>query len=72
MSFFGWSRYGLLDEAAAKIAADITRNLSGQGIKIGPMDTLIAGTTLAHKATLVTNNTGEFSRVRGLTLEDWS
>jgi tRNA(fMet)-specific endonuclease VapC len=35
------------------------------------MDTLIAGTTLAHGATLVTHNLSEFRRVRGLSLVDW-
>jgi len=38
---------------------------------IGPMDTLIAGIALRHGATLVTHNTAEFRRVRGLNLEDW-
>ena len=38
---------------------------------LGPIDTLIAGTALAHSATLVTHNTKEFSRVRGLRLLDW-
>jgi tRNA(fMet)-specific endonuclease VapC len=36
-----------------------------------PIDTLIAGTAVAHSATLVTHNTKEFSRVRGLRLLDW-
>ena len=40
-------------------------------LKIGPMDTLIAATALAHGAKLVTNNTREFERVPGLQLEDW-
>jgi tRNA(fMet)-specific endonuclease VapC len=38
---------------------------------LGPIDTLIAGTALAHSATLVTHNTKGFSRVRGLRLLDW-
>jgi tRNA(fMet)-specific endonuclease VapC len=36
------------------------------------MDTLIAGTALSHGAILVTHNTAEFSRVKGLQLQDWS
>jgi hypothetical protein len=72
MSFFRVVAVWPFDEAAAKIAAYVTGDLSVRGVKIGPMDTLIAGTALAHKATLVTNNTGEFSRVRGLNIEDWS
>jgi tRNA(fMet)-specific endonuclease VapC len=38
---------------------------------IGTDDTLIAGTALAHGATLVTRNSKEFSRIQGLKLEDW-
>ena len=57
------------DEAAA--AARIRAKLERAGTPRGPMDTLIAGTALAHGATLVTRNRGEFSRVEGLQIEDW-
>ena len=57
------------DEAAA--AARIRAKLERAGTPLGPMDTLIAGTALAHRATLVTRNTGEFSRVEGLQVENW-
>ena len=60
-----------LDEAAAKIAAEIAGALSAKGRPIGPMDTLIAGTALAHNATLITHNLREFRRVPGLSLADW-
>lgn len=53
--------------AGAQIRADLER--SGEGI--GPLDTLIAATALAHRGTLVTHNTREFRRVRGLTVQDW-
>jgi tRNA(fMet)-specific endonuclease VapC len=33
---------------------------------------LIAGQALRHKATLVTANSSEFARVRGLRLQDWT
>src|ERR1035437_4084251 len=59
------------DEAAAKAAAAIRTELERKGRGIGPMDTLIAGTALANSATLVTHNTREFARVRGLRLVDW-
>ncbi|WP_446011129.1 PIN domain-containing protein [Candidatus Electrothrix sp.] len=55
----------------AKAAATIRADLEKQGTPIGPYDTLIAGMALSLHATLVTNNTKEFQRVVGLTLEDW-
>ncbi|MCI5130947.1 MAG: type II toxin-antitoxin system VapC family toxin [Candidatus Electrothrix sp. EH2] len=54
-------------DAAAMIRADLEK----KGTPIGPYDTLIAGTALSLNATLVTNNTREFQRVAGLSLEDW-
>lgn len=59
------------DRAAANEAARVRAALEKRGQPIGPLDTLIAGTTLAHKATLVTRNEREFSRVPKLRLEDW-
>ena len=59
------------DEACAQHAASIRATLEAAGTPIGPHDTLIAATALEHKATLVTSNTREFGRVRGLSIEDW-
>lgn len=55
----------------ARVAANLRARLEVQGTPIGPLDTLIAGTALAHGATLVTHNTREFERVPGLDLVDW-
>jgi tRNA(fMet)-specific endonuclease VapC len=55
----------------AKASAQIRSELEQAGTPIGPYDLLIAGTALSHGATLVTHNTREFARVRGLVLEDW-
>jgi predicted nucleic acid-binding protein len=41
-------------------------------ISIGPLDLLIAAHARALRATLVTNNHKEFSRVPDFTVEDWS
>jgi tRNA(fMet)-specific endonuclease VapC len=60
-----------LDKAGAKAAAQAEAVLRAAGKPIGPMDTLIAGIAIAHHATLVTRNTGEFRRVRGLSVVDW-
>ena len=52
--------------------ARIRAGLEKRGLVIGSNDLWIAATALAHGATLVTNNTGEFSRVPGLLIEDWT
>lgn len=57
--------------AEAKAAAQVRSDLEARGLPIGPFDVLIAGTALAHHATLVTRNTREFARVRGLSVENW-
>jgi tRNA(fMet)-specific endonuclease VapC len=57
-----------LDRAAARRAAEVDAALTMKGTRIGPLDTLIAGTALAHGATLVTHNVREFARVSGLKL----
>lgn len=55
----------------AEYAAQLRAELEVIGQPIGPMNTLIAGTALAHGLTLVTHNTHEFSRVPRLQLLDW-
>jgi tRNA(fMet)-specific endonuclease VapC len=61
-----WDRDAAVD--AARIHADLSR----RGQIIGPNDILIAGHALAGGCVLVTNNTREFERVKGLKLEDWA
>jgi tRNA(fMet)-specific endonuclease VapC len=56
---------------AAKEAVRVRALLESQGQPIGPYDVLLAGQALADSWILVTANTREFSRVPGLTLEDW-
>lgn len=60
------------DDAAAEIYGQIRADLLQKGQPIGPNDLLIASIALARQMTLVTNNTREFSRVSGLTVEDWT
>lgn len=45
--------------------------LERRGEPIGSMDTLIAAHAVSLGLTLITNNTREFSRVPGLTIESW-
>ena len=56
-----------VDEHYAKIRA----MLEAAGNPIGPNDLLIAAHARALGLTLVTHNLAEFSRVAGLTLENW-
>jgi len=55
----------------AKQAAQIRVELEKQGNPIGPYDILIAATAIANRATLVTHNTKEFSRIENLLIVDW-
>ena len=59
------------DDAAAEAYGRIRADLAIRGALIGPNDLLIAAIAVASGLTLVTHNTGEFSRVAGLPLEDW-
>jgi tRNA(fMet)-specific endonuclease VapC len=60
------------DESAADRFAIVAADLDLAGQRIGPFDTMIAAHALAFGATLVTNNTAHFSRVPGLSIENWS
>ena len=59
------------DEKSCKIYARIRASLEKSGVPIGPMDLLIASISLANNSILVTNNIKEFSRIKGLKLENW-
>jgi len=60
------------DREAALESARIRIDLEARGLTIGPIDLLIAGTAVSRGAVLVTNNTKEFSRIKGLRLSDWT
>jgi tRNA(fMet)-specific endonuclease VapC len=60
------------DAAAADRFARVAAELDLLGQRIGPVDTMIAAHALALGATLVTDNTAHFSRVSGLSMENWS
>jgi len=55
----------------ASMSASVREKLEKKGTPIGPYDTLIAGTALAHQGILVTNNLKEFSRVPKLKTVNW-
>jgi tRNA(fMet)-specific endonuclease VapC len=56
----------------AQAAGIIRAELERQGKRIGEYDTLIAGQAFARNLVLVTANTREFRRVKGLAVEDWT
>ncbi len=56
---------------AAKKAAKIRSHLQKQGTPIGAYDIQIAAIAVSSNMTLLTNNTREFERVKGLRLENW-
>ena len=57
----------LAAEAYGKIRVDLEKG----GTPIGSLDMMIAGHAKSLDYCIVTNNTKEFSRVRGLKLENW-
>ena len=60
------------EDEDARVAGEVRAQLKPSGTPIGPYDVLIAGQALRRDAMLVTANSREFERVRGLRLQDWS
>jgi tRNA(fMet)-specific endonuclease VapC len=60
------------DSAAAVQYSKIRTSLENSGLPIGPNDLMIASIAKAQNGILVTHNCKEFSRVKGLHLEDWT
>jgi tRNA(fMet)-specific endonuclease VapC len=61
----------LTDEAASHYA-EIRADLKKRGALIGANDLFIAAHARSRGLTLVTNNTAEFGRVKGLKVENWA
>ena len=59
------------DQAAVDATIAVKSKLTKAGLVIGDNDTAIAGHAIASGCLLVTNNVHEFSRVSGLSYEDW-
>ena len=60
------------DDEDAQTAGRVRAALEKIGTPIGAYDLLIAGQALRRGLTVVTANTSEFSRVAGLSWEDWT
>lgn len=55
----------------ALVAGDILSTLKKKGQLIGLEDILIGATALANRLTVVTGNTRHFTKIRGLSVENW-
>jgi tRNA(fMet)-specific endonuclease VapC len=56
------------DDAAAREYRQLTK----AKVRIGTLDLKIAAITLAHGATLLSQNLADYRRIRGLRVEDWT
>jgi len=59
------------DEKAASAYGAVRADLEDAGRLIGPLDTQIGAHTLSLDTVLVTDNTTEFRRIKGLKVENW-
>lgn len=60
------------NSCAAEEYGKIRAYLEKCGTPIGPLDMMIAGHAKSLGYTVVTNNTKEFNRIKGLKLENWT
>ena len=62
-----------LDLDVARVHARLSAKLESLGLKIGPYDSIVAATALAHGYDVLTFNVREFERVQGLGVlqPDW-
>jgi tRNA(fMet)-specific endonuclease VapC len=61
-----------LTQDAADHAARLYAHTRKHGISVDDIDILIAGIALAHDMAVVTVNTGHFSKLPGVVVENWA
>ena len=61
----------IFDREVARVYGRLRATLEKKGTLIGSLDMMIGAHALSLGVTLVTNNTKEFSRIKGLTIVDW-
>jgi len=71
MEFLSIFKIRDFDEHAAIEYGILKKDLKDRNCLIGSLDMLIAAHAKSLKMTLVTNNTGEFKRIKNLKIEDW-
>ena len=59
-------------QEAAEHYAEIRLDLKKRGAQLGAADLMISAHARAIGATVVTNNTKDFGRVKGLQVENWT
>jgi tRNA(fMet)-specific endonuclease VapC len=59
------------DDEAASVYGEIRSELEKRGNVIGPNDLMIASIAIANNLTLVSHNSREFGRIKGLKFVDW-
>ena len=52
-------------------AAEVYDGLNHQKLRVGSMDLRIVAIAIANQMTLLTQNTVDFERIPGLSIEDW-
>ena len=60
-----------LDFSIAQTAGKLRASLQAKGLVIEQYDLLIGITAFTHRMTLITSNTKHFSKIPGLSLENW-
>lgn len=61
-----------LSDQSVQISAEIYGKLKKEGQRLDDIDLLIAGIALENGFSLVTNNLKHFSRIPGLSVENWN
>lgn len=61
----------MFDDSAAYVYAKIRYDLEKEGSVIGPNDLLIASIVKTNKGVIITGNIREFSRIKGLKIQNW-
>jgi len=60
-----------VDQAVANKFGEVRAQLLDQGQPVASVDVMIGATALIHGLTMVTHNVQHFSKIPGLTLDDW-
>jgi len=71
-AFLGYVEVLDFPDKASSHYAKIRADLKSRGAMIGANDLLIAAHARSMGLTLITNNTREFGRVRGLSIDNWA